>query len=88
MRVMTSRSAMPAQMDLFAWGAPPLPSPPRRPASGFRIWHPCACGRTHAMVWLTHPYGLIGLRHWSISEPQDGTRQMMNERLRECGLMQ
>ena len=88
MRVMTSRSEMPAQRDLFTWGAPPAPPAPRRPADGFRIWHPCECGRTHTMVWLTAPYGMIGLRHWSISEPQDGTRKMMDERLHDWGLMQ
>lgn len=40
------------------------------------------------MIWLTAPYRMIGLRHWSVTEPQDSTREMMEERIRGWGLMQ
>ena len=71
------------QLSLFDWGRP---TPPAERASGFRIWHPCACGRTHAMLYLTEPYGMIALRHWSLSEPSRHTLEMMTERLRDWGL--
>lgn len=54
-------------LPLFAWADQPPPRAPAR-SGDFRIWHPCACGSTHSMVWLSHPVSMIGLRHWQISK--------------------
>lgn len=67
------------QLELFLWADPP-PAPVRAAACGFRVWHPCACGSTHSMVFLTAPYEMIGLRHWRISARDASVARMMAER--------
>jgi len=69
------------QLDLFAWGAPPPPPPWRgQPRYGWRVWHPCACGRTHSGVYLDYPWSMLSLRHWRVSARSDATEAMMAER--------
>lgn len=68
-----------AQLDLFAWASPP-PAPAKPRATGFRVGHPCACGATHTLVYLDHPYGMWALRHWRISRRCRATAEMMAER--------
>lgn len=70
---------MTAQLDLFAWAAPPAPVRPARPA-GFHVWHPCACGSTHRMTFIGQPYCTLSLRHWRLSRISAATAAMMAER--------
>ena len=68
-----------AQLDLFAWADPPA-APPRARPCGFHVWHPCACGSTHRMSFITHPFGMLSLRHWRLSRISRDTAEMMAER--------
>lgn len=65
------------QLDLFSWGQPTK----RFRATGFIRLEPCACGRTHSLVWLDHPYnGMIDLHSHRISEPSQYVVDLMAER--------
>lgn len=76
-----------AQLSLFAWADPPPPKPAPRGGCGFRVWHPCACGSTHSMLFVTDPYNVLALRWWTISRHSPHTLEMMTERLIAWGLM-
>lgn len=56
--------------------------PPWRnaPRHGWRVYHPCACGRTHTGVYLSYPWEMVSLRHWRVTEPCAATAAMMAER--------
>ena len=67
---------MSVQLSLFDLLAPPRVDRP----SGWRVHHPCACGRTHAMLFVAHPYCMLSLRHWGVSRASAHTAAMMAER--------
>lgn len=74
-----------ADLPLFAWATPPTPTPAPQPWRGqprFGWWThaPCACGRTHAALYLDYPWSMTSLRHARLSEPSAETAAMMAER--------
>lgn len=69
-----------SRLPLFDWAEPPQPVWRGAARYGFRIYHPCACGRTHSGIYLSYPWEMPSLRHWRISAASEHTAAMMPER--------